>query len=106
MTDSAESPPWQATAIPRLEYLAAQPGVEVILLECPESSEADAGLCPRLRGVARAVGNVVVFREVGSAEGSLLGLPPLWEPCPQGLSDLPGRLRTAGVERPMPPGTG
>lgn len=75
------------------------------VVECPES-EVDAGLCPRLRGVTRAVGNVVVFREIGSARGPYLGLPPLWEPCPLGTADLLERLRAAGVERPEPPESG
>jgi len=122
LTDSAASVEWTASVTSRLEDLAAQTGVEVIVpadrlpaqvgvfrpasvVECPES-EMDGGLCPRVRGVARAVGNVVVFRDVGSARGSHLGLPPLWEPCPGGTVDLLERLRAAGVEHPGSPETG
>ncbi len=121
LTD-ATSVEWTTTVTSHLEDLATQPGVEVIVpvdrfpaqvgvlrpvsvVECPEG-EVDAGLCPRVRGVARAVGNVVVFREIGSARGSHLGLPPLWEPCPPRTADLLERLRSAGVERPEPPETG
>lgn len=105
----------------RLDDLAGQQGVEVILplekvtrgdpvsglVSVVEGSGSDGDLCPRVRGMVRAAGDVVVFREVSSASGPLLGLPPLWEPCPTITSGIGDRLRAAGVVAPpAPPSTG
>ena len=124
LTELMASAEWSDAVSSRLEDLAAQQGVEVILpvdrylsfqaavprpvsvVECPEGTP-EAELCPRLRGVARAVGNVIVFRAVGGTNGRLLGLPPLWEPCPPPTMDLGARLQEAGVEPPpVPPPAG
>jgi len=121
LVDSGGQGRWSCVASARLDDLAGQQGVEVILplekvtggdpvsgpVGVIEGSRSDGDLCPRVRGMVRAAGDVVVFREVTSTSGPLLGLPPLWEPCPTITSGIGDRLRAAGVVAPpAPPPTG
>jgi len=123
LVDSGGQGGWSCVAAARLDDLAVQQGVEVILpvgkvtggdpvsepVIVAEGSDpgSDGDLCPRVRGMVRAAGDVVVFREVASTSGPLLGLPPLWEPCPTITSGIGDRLRAAGVVAPpAPPPTG
>lgn len=118
LIDPPGSVGWPSVVSSRLEDLAAQQDVEVIrpveesrggvsdlrpvsvIEDCSSHGEPDGNPCPRRRGMVLAVGNVVVFREVSSASGPLLGLPPLWEPCPTIRHCLGDRLRAAGVVAP------
>ncbi len=98
-----------------LRRLSQEEGVEVIGVDedrqsggedsGPLEDETAVGVANRdaslrFKGVIRATGHVIVFREVDPESGPSLGLPHLWEEAASSPSDLSARLRSAGVPNP------